>query len=136
VFAFHAAASDSGLFGVYAGTGEREVAELLPLVCDELGEVARTLEEPELARARAQIKAGILMGRESTTGRCEQLANQLQIYGRPLPTDEIVREIEAVDAPRLRDLAQRLAGGTPTLTSLGPVAQVEPFDRVARRFAA
>ncbi len=136
IFAFHGAAVDSGLFGVYAGTGEAEVGELLPVVCDEIGAVARHVEGAELDRARAQLKASILMAQESTSGRCEQLANQLLIYGRPLSTDEIVQAVEAVDAAAVQRLAGRLAESTPTLTCLGPIERVEPFDDVVRRFAA
>jgi predicted Zn-dependent peptidase len=136
VFSFHNAASDSGLFGVYAGTGQDEVAELMPVVCAEIADVADTIAEAELDRARAQLKASILMSRESTSGRCEQLANNLLIYGRPLTTQEIVDAVEAVDADQVRKLAQRLAASRPTLTSLGPVDRVEAFDTVAKRFAA
>ena len=136
IFAFHAAQTDSGLFGVYAGTGESEVAELLPVVCEEIGDVAGDVGSEELERARAQLKASILMGRESTSGRCEQLANHLLVYGQPLGTEEIVRAVEAVDADQVKRLAARLAESRPTLTSLGPVDRVEPFDTVARRFAA
>ncbi len=136
VFSFHNAASDSGLFGVYAGTGADEVAELMPVVCEEIADVAHNVTDAELERARAQLKASILMSRESTSGRCEQLANNLMIYGRAMTTQEIVDELEAVDAPQVRRLARRLAGSRPTLTSLGPVGLVEPFDTVAKRFAA
>jgi predicted Zn-dependent peptidase len=76
------------------------------------------------------------MSRESTSGRCEQLANNLLIYGRPLTTREIVQGVESVDAAQVRGLAGRLAASRPTLTSLGPVGQVESFDTIAKRFAA
>jgi predicted Zn-dependent peptidase len=136
VFSFHNAASDSGLFGVYAGTGAEEVAELMPLVCEEITDVARNVGTEELARARAQLKASILMSRESTSGRCEQLAHNLLIYGRALTTQEIVDAVESVDADQIRRLAGRLSASRPTLTSLGPVGRVEAFDTVAKRFAA
>ena len=136
IFAFHAAAVDSGLFGIYAGTGADDVAELLPVVCDEIRDVARHVGEAELDRARAQLKASILMNQESPGGRCEQLANQLLIYGRPVPPTEIVAEIERVDAAAVRALAGRLIAAHPTLTSLGPVDQVAGYASLAERFAA
>ena len=137
IFAFHAAAVDSGLFGVYAGTGAREVPDLLPVVCEEIADLAaHDAGAAELDRARAQLKASILMNQESTSGRCEQLANQLLIYGRPVPPAEIVQSIEAVDAAAVRDLTARMAASRPTLTSLGPVAQVAGYEGVAARFAA
>jgi predicted Zn-dependent peptidase len=108
----------------------------MPVVCEEIADVAHNVTDAELERARAQLKASILMSRESTSGRCEQLASNLLVYGRPLTTQEIVDAVEAVDADQVRRLAQRLAASRPTLTSLGPVDRVESFDTVAKRFAA
>lgn len=136
IFAFHAAAVDSGLFGIYAGTGAEDVAELLPVVCDEIRDVARHVGEAELDRARAQLKASILMNQESPSGRCEQLANQLLIYGRPVPPSEIVANVDAVDAAAVSALADRVIAAHPTLTSLGPIEQVAGYDTLARRIAA
>jgi predicted Zn-dependent peptidase len=136
IFAFHAAAVDSGLFGVYAGTGAADVGELLPVVCDEIRDVAANVTEAELDRARAQLKASILMNQESPSGRCEQLANQLMIYGRHIPPSEIVAHVDAVDAAAVRRLAERVIAGRPTLTSLGPVDHVAGYDSLTRRLAA
>jgi predicted Zn-dependent peptidase len=134
VYSFVSAYRDGGLFGIYAGTGEKEVADLVPVVCDELSKLAGDATDEEVVRARAQLKASILMSLESTNARCEQLAQQILIYGRPLTVAEVVQKIEAVDADQVRRLAGRLANGRPTLASLGPIGGVEAFDRVAARF--
>ena len=73
IYTFTGGYHDGGLFGVYAGTGEDEVAELVPVVCDEIAKVGADVTEDEVARARAQLKAGTLMALESTMSRCEQL---------------------------------------------------------------
>jgi predicted Zn-dependent peptidase len=134
VYSFVSAYRDSGMFGIYAGTGEEQTVELIPVICDELLKVADDITEEEIARARAQLKASILMSLESTGSRCEQLAQQILTYGRPLSVQEIVAKIEAVQASDLRDFAKRLAASRPTLASLGPVDKVESLDRVAARF--
>src|SRR5262249_51228679 len=72
---------DSGLFGIYAGTGEGEAAELVPVLCDEIVRLADGFRAVELNRAKAQMKAGLLMSLESTSARCEQLAQHLLIHG-------------------------------------------------------
>src|SRR3546814_11839249 len=64
VYAFHSAFVDGGLFGVYAGTGSAEVRELVPVVCDELAKLTQSVSEEELDRARAQLRASLLMSRE------------------------------------------------------------------------
>ena len=49
--------SDSGIFGVYAGTGQKEITELVPGLCDQLNISAKDFSEEELQRARAQFKS-------------------------------------------------------------------------------
>ncbi len=133
IYSFPSSYVDGGLFGIHAGTGEDEAAELIPLVCDEINKLKDGVSEDEIARARAQIKAGILMSMESTSSRCEQLARQMTVFGRPLSTVEIVENIEAVEAPAILDLAGRLFSGTPTLASLGPVSKIEDFEKILSR---
>ncbi len=136
IHSFVWAYDDSGLFGVYAGTGQAEVAELLSVVCGELGKLPSGLDSDEMARARAQLKAGVLMSREGTTSRCEQLANQLLLYGRPLAVAEVIERIESVDYAALERFTGRLTGSTPTLAVIGPIDCVDSFDRLSARLAA
>lgn len=133
IYSFASSYSDGGVFGIYAGTGEAEVEELIPLVCEEIMRLPETLDPAEVRRARAQLKAGILMARESTGSRCEQLAQQILVFGRPLPMAEIVSRVEAVDEARLARLAARLFAGRPTVAALGPVGRIESFDSIAAR---
>lgn len=133
IFSFVSAYRDGGLFGVYAGTGEQEVAELLPVVCDELSRLAHDATDAEVLRARAQLKASILMSLESTGSRCEQAAQQMLTYGRLLSVEEVVGKIEAVDAAQVRALAARILLSEPTLASLGPIGRVDSLDRVRSR---
>lgn len=134
IYAFASSYSDDGLFGVYAGSGESEVGELIPVLCDQLGRLAHSLGEDEVAKARMQLKASLLMGLESTGARCEQNAQQLLVFGRLVPTEELVAAIDRVDGAAVSNLAHRLFSSRPTLASIGPVSRLEPFDAVVRRF--
>ena len=127
---------DGGLFGIYAGTGEEEAAELVPALCEEARKLEDGLAPVELARAKAQLKAGLLMSLESTSARCEQLAQHLLIHGTPFDPAEIVHRIEAVDDAAIRRVVARWRAGPPTLTALGPLSRLEDFDRVQARLAA
>ncbi|WP_431861176.1 M16 family metallopeptidase [Azospirillum sp.] len=135
IYTFTGGYRDGGLFGVYAGTGEGEVEELVPVVCEEIVKVADGVSEDELARARAQMKAGTLMALESTMSRCEQLGQQLLVYGRPIPVEEIVTRIEGVDADAITRAARRLRQCRPTVAALGPVHRLEAYERIAARLA-
>jgi predicted Zn-dependent peptidase len=136
IHCFNTAYGDGGLFGIYAGTGEDDLAELVPAVCEEFVSVASTLSEAELVRARNQIKAGTLMALESSGARCEQAARHLIIHGRTIPYAEIVARIEAVDQEAVRRVARRLLQGELTLAALGPIDELESLDRIAARLAA
>ena len=133
IYTFAASYLDGGLFGIYAGTGEDEAGTVVPVICDILSGLAGTVSDDELKRAKAQIKAGILMSLESTASRCEQLARQILVFGRPLPPDELSARIDAVDRDSIDAIARRLFGRTPTFAALGPIARVQPFDEIVAR---
>jgi predicted Zn-dependent peptidase len=133
VYSFQSSFSDDGLFGAYVGTGETEIDELIPVLCDAFGRLGDGFDADEVARAKAQLRAGILMALERPGQRCEQLAMQLLIYGRPQSAAEIIGKIEAVDEAALAAVARRLCRGTPTLALLGPVKRVELYDRLVGR---
>ncbi|WP_234730352.1 M16 family metallopeptidase [Acidocella facilis] len=136
IYSFTAPAQDGGLFGIYAGTGESEAAELIPVTLEELEKVQRSVSEAELNRARAQLKAGLLMSLESTGSRCEQLARQWQVFGRIIPVEETVGKINAVTVEDIRASAAKIFRQKPTLATIGPVAQVPKFSAIIDRLAA
>ncbi|MDE2575993.1 MAG: insulinase family protein, partial [Rhodospirillales bacterium] len=136
VYSFTAPYMDGGLFGIYAGTGESEVAELMPVTLDELHKVQHGVTESELARARAQVKAGLLMSLESTGSRCEQISRQIQVFGRVMPTAETVAKIEAVTTGDVERAAARIFRAAPTLAVMGPAERVPSLPSIAERLAA
>ena len=136
IYSFSSPFMDGGLFGIYAGTGESEAAELMPVTLEELCKVQHAVTEAELSRARAQVKASLLMSLESTGSRCEQLARQLQVFGRVIPTAETVAKINAVTTADVCHAAARIFRAAPTLATLGPVDRVPGLAEVVERLAA
>jgi len=135
IYAFAASYVDTGLFGVYVGTGEAEAAEIVPVIAEELAKPVTDVSDDEVARARAQHKAGTLMSLESSSSRVEQLARQLLIFGRPIPLDEVVAKIDQVDTAAIRRVAKRVVeSSTPSLAAIGPLSRLESYDRVVTRF--
>ena len=127
---------DGGLFGIYAGTGEDDAGELVPVLCEETMRLADGLTPVELARAKAQMKAGLLMSLESTGARCEQMAQHMLIHGTPFDPADMVRRIEAVDDAAIARVVAGWRTAPPTLAALGPVGQLEDFERLRARLAA
>jgi len=136
IYTFTHPYSDGGVFGVYAGTGEKEAAELIPVLCDEIRKLERGFAAAELDRARAQLKASLLMALEATSARAEQHANHMLLFGTPFEVGDAVRKIEAVDGAAVARVARRLQSANPTFVALGPVGAVEDFGRLKARLAA
>jgi predicted Zn-dependent peptidase len=134
--AFHWGFSDTGLFGVYAGTAGADVAELVPVVLDELSGVAAAIEPAELARAKAQRKMSLELAREQAGARADRLAQQLFIFGRPLPAEEILARLEAVTADDVRRVGLAALASPPAVAGIGPVADLWDGARVAERLGA
>ncbi len=137
IYAFHWSFSDTGMFGVHAATGPDDVAELMPVMLGELERAAHDIDERELDRARAQLRAGLLMTLESPTARAGQLARQLLLFGRHIPTAELVARINAITVAEVRKLAGDIfTGSTPTVASVGALGGMMSHDKVAERFGA
>ena len=136
IYSFASPFKDGGLFGIYAGTGESEAAELMPVMLQELGKVQGDISEKELNRARAQLKASLLMSQESTGSRCEQLARQIQTFNRVISTEETLAKINAVTEADIRRAAARHFRAKPTLATVGPSGQVPTLAEIAGILAA
>ena len=132
VFSFAAAYADTGQLGVYAGTDPEDVPELLQVVADETRALIADPDEDELARARAQLKASVLMGLESCSAVSEDLARQLLCFDRWVPVEEVVAKIDAVDAAAVQRVGIELLGrGEPTLAAVGPLQELPGVDLTA-----
>lgn len=125
---------DTGLFSIFAGTSEEQVKELIPVVCNEIGKItAKGVTKEELLRAKAQIKAEVLMSRESTSKRSDRNAHQVISYGRVKEVAEIVEGIESVNEKTLTETAQRVFSSNLSLAALGAIKNVESAEEVQEK---
>ncbi len=136
VHTFGSSYRETGLIGIYAGTSAADAAELVDVIAGEMKSLAVEAGEDEVARARAQIKSGLLMGLEQASSRCEQIAAHMFTYGRILDTRELIAKIEAVDTKEVTRIAGKILTNTRlTLAALGPMGTLGSYDRIAQRFA-
>lgn len=134
VYSFHWAFEDSGIFGIAASTGEEEVAELMPVVLDELRRATETISDEEVVRVRNQIRAGLLMSLESPSSRAGQLARQHILWGRTIPLQETVDRINRVTADRVKQVARQIfESGKVSLAGIGPVARLPDYRDIAAK---
>ena len=120
IYTFHAPYSDTGFFGLYTGTDPSDAPEMMDVIVDEMNNAVETLTEVEIARAKAQMKASLLMALESCSARAEQMARHILAYGRPLTAEELVARIDAVSVETTRNAARGLLSRSrPAVVALG-----------------
>jgi len=137
IFSFASMYSDSGHFGIYAGTSADQANEMLTVSAQQLAEVAGGVGQDEVDRARAQLRASLVMARESVSGCGDALARQIMLFGKPTDDAEILDQIEAVTADRVSSVAaDMIAGGDPVIASIGPEAGIMENQALADIFAA
>jgi len=137
IFSQAGAYSDSGMMTIYAGTSSEDAAGLVGLTIDELKRAADDMSEAEVARARAQLKAGLLMGLESPSSRAERLARLLAIWDRIPPLEETIALIDGVTTAGVRDHAAAMVGsGRAALALYGPVSATPDLAEITGRLAA
>lgn len=113
--------ADAGVLGVFAGCATADAAELATVAAGEIAGMAEPVSEGELARAKAQLKGSMFMGREQPLARAEQAAGQLLLFGRLLDPSEIADQVDAVSAEQVARLAERiLAPRKAAVAVLGP----------------
>jgi predicted Zn-dependent peptidase len=109
----------------------------MPVMLGELERAAHDIETRELDRARAQLRAGLLMTLESPTARAGQLARQILLFGRHIPTAELVARVNAITVDDIRKLAEDIfTGSRPTVAAVGSLEKMMGHDAIAHRLGA
>jgi predicted Zn-dependent peptidase len=136
VFSTASSYEDSGLFSVYAATAPAKAAELTRVASDTMLSVLEPVDEAEIGRAKAQLKAGLVMSLESASARADQMARQFLAFGKVPEMAAIIEKVERVTPQDVSRLAgQILRSGNPALAAVGALGKLAPYDRIAARFA-
>lgn len=133
---FTSSFKEVGVLGIYAGMAPTHVKEVIPLIFEELQNLASTVHEVELNRAKQQLKASQMMMLESVGNRCEQLAYQMMVHGRPLSRDEIINKIDAVHLPDLKAIVQTITQSQYTLSSIGDKQSLNQLEKMMHNWQA
>ena len=133
ISSFSSSYTDTGVFAVYAGTGENQIEELIPALCDELKNSPNQISEKEINKGKAQLKASLMMGRESTFRRCESAARQLLVFDRIIEPEELVIKIDEVNKNTVENIAKEILTSPLTIASIGPIKKLENLDKINKR---
>ncbi len=137
IFAQTGAYVDTGMTTIYAGTSSDQIAGLSRLTIDEFKRAADDLTQAEVDRARAQMKAGMLMGLESASNRAERLARMVQVWGYVPDLSETVEKIDAVDLSTVKAYAEHVATKAKLVSTIyGPISDAPSLDELETQRAA
>lgn len=126
IYSFLSSYVDTGFWAVYAGTGRKKALVVTELIIKEMKELASSITDVELRRAKDQLKGNIVLGLESTSSRMQSIARQEIYFGRNFSQNEIMKSIEAVTLDQIKDLSHRLVReDNMCLTALGRVKEEE-----------
>jgi predicted Zn-dependent peptidase len=137
IYAFANSFVDGGIVGIYAGTGETEAADISSLVAKEVEELARAAGTDEVARAKAQLRAALLMGLERPSARAEQIAAHLLAYGSVVSVAELKAKLDAVSVEDVRRFGDALMNTSrPAMAAIGPLRKLESYETFRGRFGS
>lgn len=124
---------DVGMLGIYAGCAAADAGELARICGEQVRDLAARVGAAELARAKAQLKGSMFMGREQPLSRAEQAAGQTLMFGRLYPAAEIAEAIDAVTPADFARLGERMTAPKQSVVSVlgskAAMAAPEAFER-------
>ena len=133
IYASAGAFADSGMMTIYSGTSSNDISGLANITIDEIKRSASDMTDEEVARSRSQMKAGMLMGLEGASARCERLARTILIFNRVPDLDEIVSKIDAVNAEHVKEFAENLCNSSVAYALYGPVKNAPDVSELEKR---
>jgi predicted Zn-dependent peptidase len=135
IFSFATSYQDSGLLNVYAATSPENARDLSDVATDVMLSMTERVEEPELQRAKAQLKAGLVMSLESATGRADQIARQFLSFGKVPEIADLMSRIERLTCDDIRGLAGEVLISTrPAISAVGSLKYLATQERIAAKF--
>ena len=130
---FSSSYSDTGIFAIYCGTGENQIKELIPVLCNELNSSPSSISEKEINRGKQSLKASLMMSRESSNTRCRSAANHLLNFNRIIEPSETLSKIDSVTKESVERIAKQIMKGKITISSIGPIKNLEKVEQIQSR---
>jgi len=119
VHAFDWGYVDSGVIGLHAATSPQQLKELTSVALGIIADLADDgPTDQELARAKAQMKAGLFMSLESCEARAGQIAWDIMVFGRPIGNEELIAKIESISPADVQAVGQSFRGGAEMVSAV------------------
>jgi processing peptidase subunit alpha len=126
--------SDSSLFGIYGSAGAEHGENLVGAIVQELHRMKGSVEAPELARAKAQLKSSVWMHLEQRAVQLEDMGRQVVIYGRVPSAQELCGQIDQVSQADIVRIATKMLRTRPSVAAYGDLAHIPRYDQIVKLF--
>jgi Predicted Zn-dependent peptidases len=123
IYSFLSAHQDTGMWGIYTAVAKETLTQALEVIGQELQKLKKgELDSAELSAAKEFVKGGILLGAESSDNRMTRIAKNEMMFGRDIPFEEVLDDLNKVTTEELVALADEILQPDQfSLVSLGPV---------------
>lgn len=109
IYSFPIRHKEGGLFCIYAALNPSAEEKVISLIFNEINLLLKNgFTNEELSKAREQLKAGVIMGLESTSSRSTHMGRSVLMHGRIKSLSEIIAKIDEVDYDRANKVAKDL----------------------------
>lgn len=136
VYSMGSSYEDCGILSIYAGTAPERAGELSGVLCEQVAAMAHDVSDTELQRAKNQQKAELLMARENPQTVAGWIGRHLMMFGEYRTAKDISARIDAVTKKDIQKLGEKISKGKLTVTALGDVSHILPYDTLATRLQA
>ncbi len=135
VYSFLTPYMDTGMLGIYLGTGRKEVNRALRVINREIQKIQEgDVSKVDLDATKEHLVGSILLGSENTDSRMMRIAKNEYVFGRYIPQEEVVAQLESVQTEEVVAVAREsFATGRVSLTTLGPIGE-EDLDLTCLEF--
>ncbi|EPE03467.1 mitochondrial-processing peptidase subunit beta [Ophiostoma piceae UAMH 11346] len=105
---FSTSYSDTGLWGIYMVTDQlTRIDDLVHFALREWSRLSVNVSQAEVERAKAQLKASILLSLDGTTAVAEDIGRQIVTTGQRMSPGQIERIIDNITEKDVMDFANR-----------------------------
>lgn len=119
--------SDAGLFGFIAVAPAADAGKVVSAAAKVLR--AASVNESQLSRAKAQLKADLLMTQENTGALLEELSLQT-LLNRASTSAELLSTIDKVSVAEVNAVASKLASAKLAVAAIGSLSNVPFVDEL------
>ncbi|RAH50307.1 bifunctional SDR family oxidoreductase/M16 family metallopeptidase [Aspergillus brunneoviolaceus CBS 621.78] len=129
---FSTSYSDTGLWGIYlVSENLTNLDDLCHFALREWSRLSFSVTPAEVERAKAQLKASILLSLDGTTAVAEDIGRQIITTGRRLSPEDVERTIGQITEKHVMDFAQRkLWDQDIAMSAVGSIEGILDYQRL------